>query len=109
MVRCSLPRCALTVVTGNELLAAQYLLGDTDSDLEGELEEGAPDEPLHALHLDAQQVITTLFSNPNFLQVSARAMTPPLTADPLGRERSLRAGGAATHPGRAECARRVLE
>lgn len=50
------------------MLAAQYLLGDTDSDLEDDALE-APDEPLHALHLDPQQVITTLFSNPNFLQV----------------------------------------
>jgi hypothetical protein len=58
---------ALTQANGNEMLAASYLLGDTDSDLEDEIQE-ARDEPLHALQLDPQQVINTLFSNPNFLQ-----------------------------------------
>jgi hypothetical protein len=54
------------------MLAASYLLGDTDSDLEDEIQE-ARDEPLHALQLDPQQVINTLFSNPNFLQVMCAA------------------------------------
>ncbi len=49
------------------MLAASYLLGDTDSDLEEEIQDEARDES--ALQLDPQQVINTLFSNPNFLQV----------------------------------------
>ena len=57
-----------TCLTGNEMLAAAYLLGDTDSDMDEDLEPQG-EAPLHNLQLDPQSVVTALFNNPNFVQV----------------------------------------